>query len=636
MNVFDKYILKKFEKEFIENKKDYKLLESQSIWKFRYICYKFNYFLKQIPIPNIKKNSFYEAVFIDFRILPNIEFIIRNAIIKLGGEWSFTIICGLKNYDYIVKMVNDINKNIKIIKLEYENLSQEEYSNLLTTETFWNKLNGDKILIYQEDSLIFHNNIAPFLEYDYIGAPFQKNSNDTPNCVGNGGLSIRTKIKMLEVIKKCKIEETKLNSSTVAYMKFRNMKNPPEDVYFSKNLQERNIGDVASWDTAYNFSSEQIFNPKSFGGHAFWNSNKEWQTFLKQLFKYKPYRSKSKLNDFLEFKNIPINFNKNQQISNAFDIDIYFFCKANNIQYVNDTFTLEYINNIALDGFIYHPKQLLNIFGEDIELYNFLDNIYVFYDYCVYTIQDFVNKYIYNTNFDYLSNLLIKKKYDVLNDNYDTMLLVFLGNEQVAHNLLFKIIKYKKINTKFNVAFCINKKAFANMDKIKSIIQNNFDFYAIYYSKEMGTDITPTILMYNDIIKKHDMKHIIKLHTKTISNIYHNLTDYLLKNDISKIINNKNNKCHCIGPTNSYMAIKADVFNNKLKEKHKYCIQSEFSFVAGTIFYAKKEVFNKVLEFIKHNNYRAYLLNNLYENNTINHDFSPIHFLERLFGSIRL
>ena len=30
--------------------------------------------------------------------------------------------------------------------------------------------NGEKLLIYQEDSCIFHNNYQEFLKYDYIGA----------------------------------------------------------------------------------------------------------------------------------------------------------------------------------------------------------------------------------------------------------------------------------------------------------------------------------------------------------------------------------------------------------------------------------------------------------------------------------
>ena len=58
------------------------------------------------------------------------------------------------------------------------------------------------------------------------------------------------------------------------------------------------------------------------------------------------------------------------------------------------------------------------------------------------------------------------------------------------------------------------------------------------------------------------------------------------------------------------------------------------TFVAGTIFYTTDVVFDSVLKFMKTNNYREYLLNNLYENNTINKDYSPIHFLERVFGII--
>ena len=636
MTKIEKYILYNFLNYMIELGYNYKDLETYNIWRFRYICYKFNYFIKHIPIPDIKHKGFYEAVFIDFRILPNIEFIIRNAILKLGSEWSYTIVCGNVNYNFISKIVKKINKNINIIKLDYDNLTQGEYSNLLTTEEFWNQLNGEKILIYQEDSIIFNKNIRDFYKHDYIGAPFKKTTDDTPNCVGNGGFSLRTKCKMLEVINKIKIHDTKVNSNTKNYMKVNNLQFAPEDVYFAKNMQELNIGDVANWDEAYNFSSEQIFNPNSFAGHQFWIGNDDWQSFLKNKFNFNKYKPKSNLNNYLKYKNLTLKFNKNKQIINAFDIDLEFFCHANNIEYMNDEFTMEYIEKIGLDGFIYHPKQLLNIFGKEIELYKFMDNIYVFFKNEILTIQDFVNKYVYNSSFEYLSGLLIKKKFDVLNDNFDTMLLVFLGNEELAINLLDKIIKYKVINTEFNIAFCINKASINKTQKIKNIIKNNFDFYAIYYSKEMGTDITPTLLMYNDIIKKHKMNHILKFHTKTISNLYNNLTNYLLNKPIQDIIQYKKFDCHCIGPLESYIQLTKDVFNNKLKYKHYNQIHLENSFVAGTIFYTNDIVFKKVLDFMTTNNYRCFLLNNLYENNSINYEFSPIHFLERLFGSIRL
>lgn len=634
MSILDVYILSEFKKEIEELGYNESVFD-KDIWKFRFLCYKLNYFMKHIALPEIKKNSFYEAVFIEFRILPNIEFVIRNAIFRLGKEWSFTVICGKKNYLYISNIVKNVNKNIKIICLDYDNLSQEEYSNLLTTKEFWNALYGDKILIYQEDSLIFHNNILPFLKYDYIGAPFGKTTNDTPNCVGNGGLSLRTKSKMLEVINYIKLEDTKVNSSTESYMKMSNLKYPPEDVYFSKNMQECSIGDVADWNTAYQFSSEQVFNPNSFAGHKFWISNNFWITFVKTLFKYKKYLPKSNLNKYLSYQNQGAEYNKNKDIKNAFDIDFMFFCYVNNISYINDFSNIEYMSNIGLDGFIYHPKQLLNIFP-NIKLYRFLNNIYTFHKNKIITIQGFVNKHLYNSSFDYLSNLLIKKKYDLLNDNYDTLLLVFLGNEKLAIELITVIAKYKSINKEFNIAFCINNSSVKNKSAIKNIIKKNFDFYAIYCTKELGTDITPTMLMYNDIVKRHSHKHILKFHTKSISTIYTTLTEYLLKTPLENVISNKIYNCNCIGHPSCYINILNDKFNNRLKTKYYTDLNLTNKFVGGTIFYAESIVFDKVLEFIKNNNYRSYLLNNLYENNSINQAFSPIHFLERLFGVIKL
>ena len=46
--------------------------------------------------------------------------------------------------------------------------------------------------------------------------------------------------------------------------------------------------------------------------------------------------------------------------------------------------------------------------------------------------------------------------------------------------------------------------------------------------------------------------------------------------------------------------------------------------------------FESQLNYLVDNNYRSYFLNNLYENNCINKDYSPIHFIERLFGVIKL
>ena len=80
-------------------------------------------------------------------------------ILKIGSEWSHTIICGNLNYEFIKNMCKNISDNIKIIKLNYDNLNQSTYSKLLASIDFWNLFTGEKILLYQEDSCIFKSNI---------------------------------------------------------------------------------------------------------------------------------------------------------------------------------------------------------------------------------------------------------------------------------------------------------------------------------------------------------------------------------------------------------------------------------------------------------------------------------------------
>jgi len=245
--------------------------------EFRQICESCIDFIKYIDLPEIKKGQKNEAVLIEYRCFPHLEFLIRNAILKLGSKWSFSVVCGKLNYEFISNLCLKISPEIKIIKTDYENLNQSTYSLFLASVDFWNLFSGEKILIYQEDSCIFNSNINDFLIWDYIGAPWDKTQNDTPNCVGNGGFSLRTKKCMINVINNKHINKIILNSSTMNYINSTGMKVAPEDVYFSKIMQESNIGKVADWDIASNFSTESIFNINSFGGHNFWLSDNNWK-----------------------------------------------------------------------------------------------------------------------------------------------------------------------------------------------------------------------------------------------------------------------------------------------------------------------------------------------------------------------
>lgn len=615
-----------------------KSLLKENIHYFRYFCFKMNFFMKNIVLPKIKKESLFEAVFIEFREFPHVEFLLRNAVLKLGSKWMHTIICGNKNYSMMEKIVQNISPFIRIIKLNVENMTQSEYSRLLMSKDFWNLLKGSKIFVHQEDSLIFKDNIDEFIEYDYIGAPFPKKEDDTPNSVGNGGLSLRTKSIMLDIISKFDFQKCQFNSSTLRYMKHVHLEYPPEDVYFSKCMQENSIGLVADWNTAYSFSSESIYNRNSFAGHKFWISEpKLWINHLKQLFQFNYYSPKSDLDKYINYLKKPLSINRNKEIANAFDIDIYFFCKVNNLECTKVNSSLEYFKKIGMNGFIYHPKQLKNYFSE-VTLFRFMKNIYITTEMNMtpITIQDFANKYLYNSSFDFLASLLITKKYSCLNNNYDTLFLVFIGNEKIGLDLLKSIVNHKKINNKFNISFCFNNEEIMNSPKIRQLIKQNFDYYAIYKCKEMGTDITPTLLMYNAISETQHFEHIYKFHTKSITPNCTELTSYLLSMSLNQLIREKRNSCNCIGNPKHYTLLKDDIFNNKLKQEFASKMNLKMEFVAGTIFYSEGKVFDKVLDFIKQNNYRSYFLNNLYENNSINDEYSPIHFIERLFGVILL
>jgi hypothetical protein len=335
---------------------------------------------------------------------------------------------------------------------------------------------------------------------------------------------------------------------------------------------------------------------------------------------------------YLKYCNLDDSYSKTEVNKNAFDVDLYFCDVVNKLQMDNGYDIIKYIQLIAIDGYIYHPKQLINIFP-NIKIYTFLDKIFIMYKLNIYLVTDFVNKFLYTNNYDNLTKILIKNRFDHLDSSYSALiLLVFIGNEERGNDLINKIIEYKKIQN-FNVSFCFNLNS--NIaEKMKNTIKDNFEYYAVYESKEFGTDITPTLLMYDDIMKKYNFQHIIKLQTKSILNQYTDLTNYLLNNPLENILKSYNNSCNCIGHKDYYIPLSEDKFNNELKLRFISELNISNSFVGGTIFYCPVIVFIKTIQFMK-SNYKSYLFNNLYENNSINMNNSPIHFLERVFGAIK-
>jgi hypothetical protein len=252
--------------------------------KFRYICHKNTSKIRTVKLPtNIQKNLEYEAIFIEFRNLPHIEFLIRNTILKLGDSWSFTIVCGNLNYATIKDFCDGISTSIKIIKMEYDNININQYNNFFFDLNFWDLFIGKTLFIYQEDSIIFKNNFTDFINYDFIGAPYYMGT--TRDFMipyhSNGGFSIRKKETLIKLLKMDISRVFFLNVQWV-HPNGEILDNPPEDTFFTgamlrlecmglmKDIKYPNKVD------AIRFSTDEVVDSNSFGGHQFWKNDKNW------------------------------------------------------------------------------------------------------------------------------------------------------------------------------------------------------------------------------------------------------------------------------------------------------------------------------------------------------------------------
>lgn len=239
----------------------------------------------EYALPTIKINNLYEAVFVEYRILPHLELLLRNCIYRLGEKWSHTIICGNINYEYMSNIVKQIDRQIKIVNTNDFNMTQNDYNNMLLTTEFWKNLVGEKILIYQEDTFVFKHNIEDFIGWDYIGAPFKHDCVEGIN-VGNGGFSLRSKSKMIEILNKVDLNTICMTDFKTCVQKYKikaGLSNIPEDIYFTTYLQKYNVGCVADENSAKLFSSDTIYCENSFGMHCMWNGCKDWkESFFKK------------------------------------------------------------------------------------------------------------------------------------------------------------------------------------------------------------------------------------------------------------------------------------------------------------------------------------------------------------------
>lgn len=204
---------------------------------------------------SIHMKSLKTAIIIEPRKHNALEYVLQNFYANLDESWSFIIFHGNKNFEYVQEILEK-NREIwnlcrfRMIHLHVDDLKKNtEYSSIFYNKDFYHYIPTEIFLVFQTDSLIsckYKHFINYFLQYDYVGAPWDRKN------IGNGGLSLRRKSKMLYLLEN--------------YSKY--IHPDIEDLFFSGHIiPDKNILYKPSAIQARHFSIENILCSESFGIH---------------------------------------------------------------------------------------------------------------------------------------------------------------------------------------------------------------------------------------------------------------------------------------------------------------------------------------------------------------------------------
>jgi Protein of unknown function (DUF5672) len=202
-----------------------------------------------------KNNEKYTAIIVEPREHKALEYVLNNFIDNLSEEWSIILFHGNKNIDFVTNIINKMpsekSKRITLNNLKVDNLTIDEYSKLFATRSFYDNIPTEIFLVFQTDTVVCNKDLLnDYLEYDYVGAPWPWSKPDMAN-IGNGGLSLRHKTKMLEIIDKVEFD------------------NINEDLYFAKGCKQLNCK-LPDLEKQKKFSNESMLTDDSFGVHKLW------------------------------------------------------------------------------------------------------------------------------------------------------------------------------------------------------------------------------------------------------------------------------------------------------------------------------------------------------------------------------
>lgn len=202
-------------------------------------------------------NEKYTAVIVEPREHAALEFVLTNFLENLPENWQILIMHGNKNRAFVEKIRDEklakYRSRIRLHDLQVDNLTIPEYNRLLVSTAFHDRIPSEIFLVFQTDTMICKESgvqLDEFVKYDYVGAPMPH----IDGLVGNGGLSLRKKSKMIEIIEKCKYNGQ-----------------DPEDYYYANACKGVEFV-KPNRETASRFSNEGEYSETSFGVHKPWSA----------------------------------------------------------------------------------------------------------------------------------------------------------------------------------------------------------------------------------------------------------------------------------------------------------------------------------------------------------------------------
>ena len=197
-------------------------------------------------------------VLIDCRETVDIEVVILNMLLMTEERIGLQIFHQKNNKQYIKSIVSKYSLNLSVVEVtDYSFITQ--YNDFMFSKTFYDNVLGEKILIFQTDSMLFRQLDMSYFKYDWIGAPWNQPTmnqktlrtlfhNKLP--IGNGGFNIRN-IDMCRKI--------------AQHFKYAIPRTINEDNAYSYLLQENaNLlkPNFPSYDEASKFCVETITSPE--------------------------------------------------------------------------------------------------------------------------------------------------------------------------------------------------------------------------------------------------------------------------------------------------------------------------------------------------------------------------------------